>query len=80
MKKQLLFFTLCFLPALFLQVNSYAQTSKPYTEGPAWQVQFVKTKSAMGQLYLKNVREGWIKMMTGAKQEAASLNCKPSAE
>jgi hypothetical protein len=47
---------------------SFAQTDKPYTEGPLWQVQFIHTKSGMSNLYLKNLSEGWIKQMRAAKE------------
>lgn len=69
MKKLLLSFSLCLSSIIFLQSDICAQTSKPYTEGPLWEVQFIKTKPGMGDLYLKNLSEGWIKMMTAAKKQ-----------
>lgn len=69
MKKLFLSFSLCLSSIIFLQSDICAQTSKPYTEGPLWEVQFVKTKPGMGDLYLKNLSEGWIKMMTAAKKQ-----------
>ena len=54
----------------------YAQSDKPYTEGPLWQVQFIQTKAGMGDLYLKNLSEGWIKSMRAAKEQGLILDFK----
>jgi hypothetical protein len=55
---------------------SYAQTDKPYTEGPLWQVQFVHTKPGMTNLYMKNLSEGWIKQMRAAKEAGLIIDFK----
>ncbi len=53
-----------------------AQTDKPYTEGPLWQVQFIQAKAGMGELYLKNLSEGWIKEMRAAKDAGLIMDFK----
>ncbi len=61
---------------LFCSVNVSAQTPKPYTDGPLWQVQFVNTKPGMNDLYLKNLSEGWIKEMRAAKDAGLIMDFK----
>jgi hypothetical protein len=46
----------------------FAQTDKPYTDGPVWNVQFVHSKPGMTMLYYKNLSEGWVKQMKAAKE------------
>lgn len=75
MKKLFFFFSLTLL-ILMTQLTVTAQTSKPYTEGPVWSVQFVKTKPGMATLYLKNLSDGWIKVMNEAKTEGLILDYK----
>jgi hypothetical protein len=75
MKKLVIFFSLT-LFILMAQLTVTAQTSKPYTEGPIWSVQFVKTKPGMTLLYLKNLSDGWIKIMNEAKTEGLILDFK----
>ena len=53
-----------------------AQSDKPYIEGPLWQVQFIQTKAGMGDLYLKNLSEGWIKSMRAAKEQGLIMDFK----
>jgi len=55
---------------------SFAQTDKPYTEGPLWQVNFVHSKPGMGALYLKNLSENWIKEMRAAKESGLIVDFK----
>lgn len=55
---------------------SFAQTDRPYIDGPLWQVQFVHTKSGMTDLYLKNLSEGWIKEMRAAKDAGYVMDYK----
>ena len=64
---------------------SFAQTNNPYTEGPLWQVQFIRTKPGMSDIYLKNLSEGWIKVMRAAKDAGYIMDFKvlsapPSSE
>jgi hypothetical protein len=54
----------------------FAQTDKPYTESPIWQVNFVHSKPGMGALYLKNLGENWIKEMRAAKDAGLILDFK----
>jgi hypothetical protein len=61
---------------LFCSINVSAQTSKPYTDGPVWQVQFVNAKPGMTELYLKNLSEGWIKEMRAAKDASLIMDFK----
>ena len=75
MKKLLFFFSLT-LFILMTQLTVTAQTSKPYTEGPVWNVQFIKTKPGMTLLYLRNLSDGWIKIMKEAKMEGLILDYK----
>jgi hypothetical protein len=72
--KKLFFFAFTLL--VLLQFSATAQTSKPYTNGPVWQVQFVKTKPGMGLTYLRNLNDGWIKLMREAKTEGLILDFK----
>ena len=53
-----------------------AQSDKPYTDGPLWQVQFIHTKPGMSALYLKNLSEGWIKEMRAAKDAGYIMDYK----
>ena len=64
------------LMILFCSVNVSAQTNRPYTDGPLWQVQFVNTKPGMTELYLKNLSEGWIKEMRAAKDAGLIMDFK----
>ena len=75
MKKLLFFFGLT-LFILMTQLTVTAQTSKPYTEGPVWNVQFIKTKPGMTLVYLRNLSDGWIKIMNEAKMEGLILDYK----
>ncbi len=75
MKKLLVFSSLTIF-ILLTQLTVTAQTSKPYTEGPVWNVQFIKTKPGMGLLYLRNLNDGWIKIMKEAKMEGLILDYK----
>ncbi|HXS58861.1 MAG TPA: hypothetical protein VN726_22210 [Hanamia sp.] len=61
---------------LFCNQNTFAQSDKPYTEGPLWQVQFIHTKSGMTALYLKNLSDGWIKEMRAAKDAGYIMDFK----
>jgi len=71
MKRKILNFAFSIVLLIAGMGFSYAQTDKPYTEGPLWQVQFVHIKPGMGDLYLKNLSDGWVKVMRAA--EAAGL-------
>jgi hypothetical protein len=75
MRKLLFFFSMT-LVILMTQLTVSAQTSKPYTEGPVWNVQFIKTKPGMTRLYLSNLNDGWIKIMNEAKTEGLILDYK----
>lgn len=57
-------------------VHVSAQTDRPYTDGPIWQVQFVNMKPGMTELYLKNLSEGWVKQMRAAKDAGLILDFK----
>ena len=61
---------------LFYSTSARAQSSRPYTEGPVWQVQFVQTKPGMGEQYLKNLNDGWVKVVKEAKAEGIILDYK----
>ena len=75
MKKSTIFFSLT-LFILMAQSKVTAQTSKPYTEGPVWNVQFIKTKPGMTRLYLNNLNDNWIKIMNEAKTEGLVMDYK----
>ncbi len=69
---------------LFLSATAFSQTNKPFTEGPLWHVQFVKTKPGMGMTYLRNLNDGWVKMMKQAKADGLVtdykiLNAEPAS-
>jgi hypothetical protein len=73
--KKLFFF--CFTLFILLgQLHVQAQSVKPYTEGPVWIIQYIQSKSGMGQLYLQNLSDGWIKIMKEAKTEGTIVDYK----
>lgn len=76
MKKFIFSSATAVLILMFCNQNIYAQSDKPYTEGPLWQVQFIHTKPGMTQLYLKNLSEGWIKQMRAAKDAGYIMDYK----
>ncbi|MEP6926948.1 MAG: hypothetical protein ABI834_04890, partial [Ginsengibacter sp.] len=76
MKKFILNSTLGIIVMLACNNQASAQSNKPYTEGPLWQVQFINTKAGMGDLYLKNLSEGWIKQMRAAKEAGLIMDFK----
>ena len=76
MKKFLFSSAIAVFIVMFCNQNIYAQSDKPYAEGPLWQVQFVHTKSGMTDLYLKNLSEGWIKEMQAAKDAGYIIDYK----
>jgi|SRR6185312_6443989 len=61
---------------VFCNQNVFAQTTHPYTEGPLWQVQFIRTKPGMTELYLKNLADGWVKEMRAAKDAGYIIDFK----
>jgi len=76
MKKFLFTSAIAVLLLLFCNQNMYAQSDKPYTQGPLWQVQFIHTKPGMTALYLKNLNDGWIKEMNAAKDAGYIMDYK----
>ncbi|MDB4921413.1 hypothetical protein [Mucilaginibacter sp.] len=76
MKKNILNFAISIILLLVSANVSFAQTDRPYTEGPLWQVQFVHTKPGMTDLYLKNLSENWVKQMRAAKEAGLILDFK----
>ncbi|HEU5366107.1 MAG TPA: hypothetical protein VFU62_11270 [Hanamia sp.] len=61
---------------MFCNQNIFAQSDKPYAEGPLWEVQFIHTKPGMTELYLKNLANGWIKEMRAAKDAGYIMDYK----
>jgi hypothetical protein len=76
MKKFLFSSAIAVFILMFCNQNIHAQTDKPYTEGPLWQVQFIHTKPGMTALYLKNLSDGWIKEMLAAKDAGYIMDYK----
>lgn len=76
MKKLLLNSVVAIIVMLTFGNNVSAQTDRPYTDGPVWQVQFVNTKPGMNDLYLKNLAEGWVKEMRAAKDAGLIMDFK----
>ena len=76
MKKSLFMSAITVCIVLFNTQNVFAQSDKPYTDGPLWQVQFIHTKSGMTDLYLKNLSDGWIKLMRAAKDAGYIMDYK----
>lgn len=76
MKKFLFSTAIAVFILMFCNQNIYAQSDKPYSEGPVWQVQFIRTKPGMTDLYLKNLSEGWIKQMQAAKDAGYIMDYK----
>lgn len=76
MKRSLNNFLIAIIILLATNFQVSAQSDRPYTQGPVWQVQFVNTKPGMNELYLKNLSEGWIKEMRAAKDAGLILDFK----
>ena len=76
MKKFIFTSAIVVLILMFCDQNIYAQSDKPYSEGPLWQVQFIRTKPGMTDLYLKNLSDGWIKEMKAAKDAGYIIDYK----
>jgi hypothetical protein len=76
MKKAISNFAISFILLIAGTNISFAQTDRPYKDGPIWQVQFVHTKPGMTDLYLKNLSEGWIKQMRAAKDAGLIMDYK----
>ncbi|HUZ58356.1 MAG TPA: hypothetical protein VMU83_06205 [Hanamia sp.] len=76
MKKIILSSTIAFIIMMAGTINVSAQTDRPYTDGPLWQVQFIHTKSGMTDQYLKNLSAGWIKEMRAAKDAGLIMDFK----
>jgi hypothetical protein len=54
---------------LFGTHKASAQTDQPYANGPVWNLSFIKTKPGYFSTYMKNLSEGWNKLMKQAKQD-----------
>lgn len=76
MKKKFISLLLSLTPLLFCSPALHAQNDKPYKEGPVWTVDFVQTKPGMGEAYLKNLSENWLKMMQEAKRQDLIMDFK----
>ncbi|HKI44296.1 MAG TPA: hypothetical protein VKA08_03075 [Balneolales bacterium] len=76
MKKLTAAITMTFLVVLSVIVNAQAQSEKPYTEGTVWSVQYVQTKSGMGETYLKDLSENWVKVVKEAQKEGLIMSYK----
>lgn len=76
MKRMFISSVLMLVTLTFCSQIIFAQMDRPYTDGPLWQVQFVKTKSGMTDMYLKNLADGWIKEMRAAKDAGYVMDYK----
>jgi len=76
MKKIIINSAIAFIIMMACTVNVSAQTDRPYTDGPLWEVQFVHTKPGMGQQYIKNLSEGWVKQMRALKDQGVIMDFK----
>ena len=76
MKKFIFTSAIVVLILMFCDQNIYAQSDKPYSDGPLWQVQFIRTKPGMTDLYLKNLSDGWVKEMKAAKDAGYIMDYK----
>jgi len=76
MKKLTTILTISLLVVLSLLVSAQAQSNKPYTEGTVWSVQYVQTKSGMGDTYLKDLSENWVKVVKEAQKEGLIMSYK----
>ena len=76
MKKFIFSSAIVVLILMFCDQNIYAQSDKPYSDGPLWQVQFIRTKPGMTDLYLKNLSDGWVKEMKAAKDAGYIMDYK----
>ena len=76
MKKFIFSSAIVVLILMFCDQNIYAQSDKSYSDGPLWQVQFIRTKPGMTDLYLKNLSDGWVKEMKAAKDAGYIIDYK----
>lgn len=76
MKKAISNLAISFIMLLASSNISFAQTDRPYKEGPLWEVQFIKTKPGMTEQYLKNLSDGWVKMMRASKEAGIIMDFK----
>ena len=76
MKKFIFSSAIVVLILMFCDQNIYSQSDKPYSDGPLWQVQFIRTKPGMTDLYLKNLSDGWVKEMKAAKDAGYIMDYK----
>lgn len=76
MKKTIFNSAIAFIILMISTVNVSAQSDRPYTDGPLWDVQFVHTKPGMTDLYLKNLSEGWVKQMRALKEQGVIMDYK----
>ncbi len=76
MKKILLIIALGFSSILLFNVNADAQSDKPYTDGPVWNVYFIRTKAGMSETYLRDLSTHWVKIVKEAKAEGIIMDYK----
>lgn len=74
MKKVTIILVACLCCVLFLNMNANAQSEQPYTDGPIWMLDKIQTKPGMGDAYLKNISENWIKLYRAAKDQGIVMN------
>lgn len=70
----LLISSICII--FFTSNNVSAQSDKPYKDGPVWEVQYVKTKAGMNEVYLKDLATHWIKLTDAAKSRGYIMDYK----
>lgn len=74
MKKVSIILAACLCCMFLLNLNASAQSNQSYTEGPVWMLDRVQTKPGMGEAYLKNISENWIKLYRAAKDQGIVMN------
>ncbi|HRQ51443.1 MAG TPA: hypothetical protein PLR74_12945 [Agriterribacter sp.] len=76
MKKLIPVFAIAALLILSTSSDANAQSEKPYKEGTVWHIELIKTKSGMGQMYLKDLATHWVKMAKAAQSRGYIMDYK----
>ncbi|MCZ2458325.1 MAG: hypothetical protein LC128_01750 [Chitinophagales bacterium] len=76
MKKTIFIVFICVSSILLFHENTNAQSAKPYSDGPVWTLEFIKVKTGMNDIYLKDLSEHWAKFYKTAKDQGIIMDYK----
>lgn len=60
----------------FLSLSVRAQSNAPYTDGPVWEMTFVRTKHGMSDEYLRSITKTFWAVMEEAKKQGIIMDYK----